>query len=247
MKALYISAIIAPALWLASTAVNALTIDLTKPASRENQSSRAYAEQMNYASENIHFSVTGWTHFDAKYCNLGIHQMDVGAGRLGMGYKVARGWNPNISMMLFEFNRNVSLESISASFNGTDVSLLAYTGDDTFDNITDTFAGESEWANLLNNGWTDQAGSYLNIATESTDVNPHNITSQYWLIGNINPTLGDVLNGDTAGKWAYQPKYFKLTDLEVSAVPLPASAWMFLSGLAGVSLLRRKKKQSQNA
>ena len=289
MNKISLSRIFAPALLMLSAASSAITIDLTNPQSREGAIDDVYASEYNYSSEGLNLSVTGWSYCGSAYCTGSIQQTTVGLWT-GLGVEndgepnhAIDNWGDDIDMLLLEFDQAVSLESISTawSYNGSDMSLMAYTGGEVSGFIGDSLTGVNAWEDLLNDNWTDEVGSYYNVAPEGTEVNPEGVMSRYWLIGAYTPSLGEFLGGDPSasgptcpashplsacsrcwtdaaqaasggcdvnagGNWSHQPDFFKLNQLEaeVSPVPLPASAWLFISGLVGLRFLRAKKKSA---
>lgn len=87
--------------------------------------------------------------------------------------------NGNLELMLFQFDSSIALSSIKAGwFSGdSDVSVLAYTGvGNAVTDLTNATKGS-----LLSTGWS-LVGNYLNIDTNTTDINAAAISSSYWIV-----------------------------------------------------------------
>ncbi|MFO1389590.1 exosortase-dependent surface protein XDP1 [Cellvibrio sp.] len=136
-------------------------------------------------------------------------------------------------MMLLSFSTLVTLNTIDLGWisNDSDVSIMAFNGTPA----QSSFAGKS-WESLLGNGWIS-AGNYYDVGNSPKNVNPLNISSQYWLIGAYNPLL------DSAAKDT-KTDYFKLQSLKVSKyvkVPEPSALMLLALGLLSLVVVRRKK------
>ena len=147
--------------------------------------------------------------------------------------------------LVLDFGQAVSLDTFSLSYamyggNSNHLSLLALTDLDAGLNFNTT------WTGLLDNGW-QHAGpgdAYKNLGTGSAIGVQGNLLSQYWLISSYNPVFGGGAEHNADG--------FKLGGLgftvhEVSEVPLPAAAWLFLTGLAGMGWMKKRKAKREAA
>lgn len=136
-------------------------------------------------------------------------------------------------MLMLSFNSTVTLNAIDLGWisGDSDVSILAFNG--TSSQISP--AGKS-WESLLGNGWKS-AGNYYSVGSSVKNVNPTQITSQYWLIGAYNIALDTNKTNDTT------TDYFKLQGIQVSKsikVPEPGTVMLFGFGLLGLAIARRR-------
>lgn len=149
------------------------------------------------------------------------------------------GTNAN-QMLLLDFGQAVTLDTFTLSWahhsNGVPNygSVLAYTESGLF-----THNG-LRWSDLLSNGFTHAGdpNAYKNMHANQPVTVQGGILSQYWLIGAINTVFGGTTDSS--------PDAFKLggvsfSTVDVSEVPLPAAAWLFLTGLAGITWIKKRK------
>ncbi|MFT6735882.1 MAG: hypothetical protein ACJAS9_004096 [Polaribacter sp.] len=158
----------------------------------------------------------------------------------------AYGYN-DYDMVLLQFNKKVVLDEIVIgwatndgginSYGAADISIVAYTGDDT-KNANPFFANTQTWGDLLTS--TPNWQSVENIENASilqAITNP--VASQYFLIGAYNPIFGGNLSNANDG--------FKLSGVKTktaaskppsNAIPEPSSIALAFLGLL---LLRRRQ------
>ena len=229
-----------------STAVSATTFDLTDPVSRDIIKNNTYAGQYNYVVDDTVLSVTGWSYRGSRYGTHNINQTWVGLWS-GLGVEKRHSSqhaidnaNGDYDMLLLAFDDAVSLDAISIGWmkKDSDVSILAYTGTEPFDNGLGSL---SKWEEVLDNGWSGEPGAAADIPLNTyVDVNDGNIVSQYWLIGAFNESLNDGGVDLDEGN-----DFFKLSGVSIAhaiaEVPLPASVLFFGVGLFAFGCLRRNK------
>lgn len=249
-----------------------IDFNLTNPDSRSGIYNSTYAKQYNYEESDLGLAVTGWSYgvktTTTKTCtktdrrgnctkyktttttgvNDSIEQEYVGKWD-GLGVEKADSPNHAVDneggdfdMLLLSFDEVVELLSIDLGWisGDSDISLLAFTGS-SFD--SSSLLGK-KWQDLVGNGW-QSAGNYYNVdyGSNSGNVNPTGITSQYWLVGAYNDKLGgfsgpnkNLSSGDD---------YFKVKGVTVERPPVikvaePGSLLLLALGLLGIGILRRR-------
>ena len=151
--------------------------------------------------------------------------------------------NNNFRMVLLDFGKNVQLDSFGVGWtqygdsNPDYASVLAYQGNDDLSILN------SSWSDLYEKGFitassnTDQGA--MSISPYSKINLTQSVVARYWLLGAVNWGVGHQIDGWIDG--------FKLTGVtytyEVSEVPLPAAAWLFLTGLAGMTWMKKRKQK----
>jgi hypothetical protein len=102
--------------------------------------------------------------------------------------------------------------------------------------------------NVLNNpaGGFTNAGPFTNLPADdghwsSTDSTPGNAWDFFFLDGTSNDHSGDINTKEFGELYAWA-----VYDGDVSAVPVPAAAWLFGSGLIGLVGIARRKKSNLN-
>ncbi len=140
---------------------------------------------------------------------------------------------------MFSFNKVVDVSKLGIGWVNTnagsdaDVSLLAYTGATPFSGNLNNLG--SNWANLLNNGWS-VVGNYARNGTGQFNVNSGDVVSKYWLVGAYNNVFG------TGSGLGIGNDYFKLNSITIEAakVPEPGTVLLFAMGLLGLAASRRR-------
>ncbi|MBS0346801.1 MAG: PEP-CTERM sorting domain-containing protein [Proteobacteria bacterium] len=161
--------------------------------------------------------------------------------------------------MLFDFGgKAAKLNSVTVGWwtGDSDITVLAYTGKGT-----PTFmSADQGYAALLSSGWSvvkSSAGKtgtahYSNAAggapTESTNaakyvplaVNDLNISARYWLVGALNTLVQSLPTGTSVNKG---DDYVKIAGVSATFdTPEPSSMVLASGALAGVVLMRRRRK-----
>ena len=185
---------------------------------------------------------------DGLIRNIGVTQNGVwGLYTTGGTHAITNQYNSNTSrnqMLLLDFGQSVSLDAFTLSWaEHTDGvpnfgSVLAYTDTGLFT------SNGLRWNDLLDNGFSN-AGSpdaYKNMHVGQPVTVQGGLTSRYWLIGAINPIFGGTTDKVAD---AFKIGGITFSVVEVSEVPLPAAAWLFLTGLAGMTWLRKRKAKQQ--
>lgn len=161
----------------------------------------------------------------------------------------------NISLTVSANGNNGVWDDLSPNYGGLGVSSPSYTngvkgtGDDQIDpgqTLTFTFGTAVNLIGVLNlfdrshrpfNG--NLAGNIIiNDKTVSlADANGDNLNGLFNGVTKLVFAVGPAYNGSTG-----DPEYY-VSGLEVTAVPLPATVWLFASGLGALGLLRWRKQR----
>ena len=156
--------------------------------------------------------------------------------------------NLRYEMVLLDFGQAVSLNSFTVSYgtyaHNNWASVLAYTGSDV---INSQSFSDLRWDQLVGNEFTTAGhpNSLQGVANHRAKQIDGGLVSQYWLIGVYNKAFAESQDVEALGTYL---EGFKLSSVDftaVSEVPLPAAAWLFLTGLAGMAWMKKRKaKQS---
>ena len=149
-------------------------------------------------------------------------------------------------MALFDFGQNVTLDSFSLrwGYDKSNLSILALTGSDTLPSIEST-----RWNSLLTSGF-ENAGDpddYKDVALSSSTPVNGSLVSRYWLIGAFNEVFEGTSIGEKCEEFRLGNLQFSVVNVDVSEVPLPAAAWLFLTGLAGLGFAKKRAKAIKTA
>lgn len=146
--------------------------------------------------------------------------------------------------LVFDFGQAVSLDKLdigwAKKWHGNGLSILGLT------DLNAPLDFNTSWSGLLDNGW-EHAGNpnaYNNVSSYSSVTVQGGLLSRYWLIGAINPAFGA---DKTYWEDAFKLKGMSFTVADVSEVPLPAAAWLFLTGLAGMGWMKKRKAKREAA
>lgn len=150
---------------------------------------------------------------------------------------------PDYDMALISFDTSVELTAIDFGWRDDgDFTLLAYTGNGTFNNSD---LNGSTWAAQQNSGdWLTvghyNGGEYANNSYYA--VNSGATSSKYWLLGAYNSVFGASSQaGVDAQNDAFKVRKLKGNTSDSEEVPAPASFALLLMGLGGIFLRRNKK------
>lgn len=84
-------------------------------------------------------------------------------------------------------------------------------------------------------------GSVVFSLAEGTSIVDQWETVSLSSLGAINSLVFSYDSSDIGDFGINTPTYFAIDNIEYQAVPIPAAAWLFLSGLAGLHIIKRKK------
>lgn len=204
-----------------SGAVNALTVnyDLIDPVSAEGAVDH-YADVFNYESGGVSMSVSAWSTGGDDYdpyapisqASLGLWNGMMGAESEGLSHTVDN-LGFDYDFLVFEFDREVSLDSVSIGWieNDTDMSIGA-----------------------IDQGELYSSGTIFDAVLGANPVDTGEIASSLWLVGAFHPFFGDAQDSVWDG--------FKLDQVAVNVnpVPLPPAFLFLATGLMFVAYLRRR-------
>jgi len=236
----------------AVSSVSAATISLNFTSGyvgSTNQISYGYGDGQSLTVSGL--SATNSTVFNSGILsNVGVTQnRSWGLYTTGGTHAITNQYNSGTNqnqMLLLDFGQAVTLETFTLSWAAHNDgipnygSVLAYTDSGLF-----THNG-LRWNDLLENGFTHAGGpnAYKNMHVNQPVAVQGGILSQYWLIGAINPIFGGTTDKVAD---AFKLGGISFTTVDVSEVPLPAAAWLFLTGLAGMGWMKRRKAKSQQS
>jgi hypothetical protein len=212
-----------------------------------------YQASRQYSVDGLNLTVTGYT----GGVNSSIQKTDIGVfGNYGLGAENAPtpdhaidNANSNFDMLLFTFDKAVSLDSASISWwqKDSDMTVLAYTGTGS---AASTFLDQSWKQAITADSWS--GAHFSDVAQNGSTVasNPLALTSTSWLVGTFLEPVSKVFSGfGFSGKTKTGSDYVKLQTINVSTshvVPEidgshAALALGLLAGLVAFASERRRK------
>ena len=245
----------ATGLLLASMAMSASAVTITD--------SVHFGGHPDYSGQDLSFSssngttvnVQGYTGGSDYTLDQDIFRDHVYSWQGGLGvWNGHKKWDHGISnqagyyqMALLDFGEEVRLDSFVTSWNkdprNSFASVLAYT-----DNSAFTGLNNLSWRDLQSSGW-EHAGSpdAYNHFRQGEKVSVQGgLLSQYWLVGVYNPAFGGQYNYLFHESFKLKGVHFSTFE-DVSEIPLPAAAWLFLTGLAGMGWMKKRKAKREQA
>ena len=207
-------------------------------------------------------TATGWSNANASSStstaspygtgNLVQRQVEI-YGSSGIGV-----WSPTDSGSggTHSTDNNYHIDSVLLDFGGTSVTLdqvrFGWVADSDFSVAAYTGGGSTDlasmgYADLAGNGWAT-IGSYLNNGTTSTtNINAGDISSSYWLISALNPSLDGPSDRGYYGNDKFKMKFLggSKPDRPPVGVPEP-STLLLLGGALLVVVMRRRLLQGRN-
>jgi len=182
-------------------------------------------------------NVYQWGHYGV-YVNGGTHLTTNAFTTNGQDFY----WD--YQALVLDFGQAVTLDTFTLSYamwnDSNHLSVLALS------DLNAPLNFNTSWSGLLDNGW-EHAGrpdAYKNVGPTDTVAVQGNILSRYWLISAYNPVFG---GGDEHYKDGFKLGGLGFTVHDVSEIPLPAAAWLFLTGLAGMGWMKKRKAKRDAA
>lgn len=208
-------------LTLASAASAAtFNFDLQAPTSSVNKSG-SYADQYNYSVGGVDMGVTGFTNYGS-----GFTQQKVGIfSGFGMGVEQASGSqhaldnNNGLDALLFTFQQDMVLESLTSGWhnNDSDVSIYYFDSSNNFLKL----------------------GDETNLADDiARSVNTGDIASKKWVVTAFDGVDKNITYGNDYVKLSF------LNFSDVASVPAPAPATLGLMSIVLAGLGLRKKARA---
>lgn len=197
-----------------------INFNLKDPLSAEGVHNH-YADTYNYQVDGVGMSVSGWSSGGDRFRPFGdVSQAQVGLWNGLMGVEGAGSMSHAVDnfafdfdFLMFEFDREVSLEGVGLGYinNDSDVSIGAYDASD-----------------LL------AVGNIYDASLGLNSFSAPQIASNIWIVGAFHPAFGAVQDHRWDG--------FKLNELAVNVnpVPLPAAFWFLATGLVGFGVMRKR-------
>ncbi len=136
-----------------------------------------------------------------------------------------------VKAILFDFGQAVTLDSVGIAWRGNDADMSVVSLQN------DSIGGSTISDLLISSLW---GHDYQNVSGNSAQLinSPTAFASQYWLISAFD---ADYV-GDGNPLWEGATDAFKLASVSVSAIPIPATVWLFVSGLLGLIGFSKRMK-----
>lgn len=200
---------------------------LTSPTSAKGQQGN-YADELHYQKDGLSLTVTGWSSggdkvrpfAEAERAKVGLWNDGLGVESKGLSHTVDN-LVGDFDYLVFEFDRAVVLNSVSIGYIGWLADSDVSTGAEV----------DFGWV------WT---GDIQNASYGQNPANLGGVSSTKWMVAAYNPFFSE------GGSWLLDDA-FKVDGISVTPVPLPAGAWLLLSGAAGFIGWRRKVASRANS
>lgn len=178
-----------------------------------------YQMSRQYSVDGLNLTVKAYTGGNSSR----IQQTIIGSyGANGLGAEYA--WTPehaidnansNFDMLMFTFDRAVSLDSTSIGWwqKDSDMTILAYTGTG---NAADTFKGKTWGQAITTQNWS--GGHFIDVAQHGGTVasNPLELTSTSWLVGTFLEPVDKLFQRFGKAIGGFGADYVKVKSISVS-------------------------------
>ena len=231
----------------------AITIDFNESSARNASTHEGLNYSYAFDNNSFNLNVRGLWGFNGGSINGANVETWKGYG-LGVydgpdSHRIGNDRN-EYEMVVLDFGQSVVLNSFTV-FDGRRgvnnfASVLAYTGE--YWGGADSVIGGT-WDKLIESGFAVAGGDpnhFTGVANDVSKAVPDGLASQFWLVGVYNAAFAESMGVEPLKTFTEGFKLSSLTfSVEVSEVPLPAAAWLFLTGLAGMTWLRKRKPKQQ--